>query len=388
MFLHQYFLSAPAPVRRNYERPTGFASDPCPNEDLRRRRLLRENDLLRGQEATLTYLIPALILGLLFGDVGPKESEKRGAALARFEYARLKMGTSVRLVLYAPDELQARAAADAAFLRMDRLEEILSHYRENSELNLVSRGAGGEPRRVSPELLAVLQSAARLSARTKGALDITIGPMARLWRESRRTGQLPDIRTLEEARAVVGHEKIKINAGTGVVLLERKGMELDLSAVAKGYIADEALALLKARGIARALVDAGGDVVVSDPPPGKAGWRVAIQEPDAEPGAPRIVTLRNCAVATSGDSYQHVEIGGKRYSHVLDPRTGLGANDAASATVIAPTGLLADGLATAFCVMEPGEAIRLADATPGVSTMIVRRSAQGFTRASSAAFPP
>jgi FAD:protein FMN transferase len=331
----------------------------------------------------LTSLILALLLGLFFA-----EEVDPGKALDRFEYARLKMGTSVRLVFYAPAEAEARAAAEAAFLRMDQLENVLSHHREDSELSRLSEGAGQGEKRVSPDLLGVLESAVGLSAQTQGALDVTVGPLVKLWNESRRTKQLPDAWLLRRARRVVGYEKIRIDRRAGTVLLATKGMKLDLSAVAKGYIVDEALAVLGARGISRALIDAGGDVVVSDPPPGKDGWRVAIEKPDGEPGAEKVVTLRNSAIATSGDRYQSVLIGEKRYSHILDPRTGVGANGAASATVIAPTGLMADGLATAFCVMPPDEAVRLADAMPGVSTMIIRRSGQELNRIRSDAFPP
>ncbi len=308
--------------------------------------------------------------------------------LSRYEYARLRMGTSVRIVLYAPDEVQARQAADSAYARIDELEARLSHYRPDSEVSLLSASSGHGERQVGPDLFRVLDSASRFSRLTDGAFDVTVGPLVQLWREARRSKKMPDPVLLERARQVVGYSNVEIRKGKQTVQLKKEGMSLDLSAIAKGYVADQALLVLKSKGITSALVDAGGDIVVSGAPPGRPGWRVGVQKSGADPEPSRSLILRNKAIATSGDTYQYVELDGKRYSHILDPRTGLGTTDAASATVIAGDGMTADSLATALCVMAPEKAIRLVESLPGASAQLIRRTPAGIRHYRSAGFPP
>lgn len=307
---------------------------------------------------------------------------------SRFEYARLRMGTSVRIVLYAPDEVQARQAADSAYARIDELEAALSDYRPDSEVSRLSASSGDGERRVGQDLFRVLDSASRFSKLTDGAFDVTVGPLVKLWREARRTRKMPDPVLLERAREVVGYRNIEFRPDKQTVRLKKAGMSLDLGAIAKTYVAEQALLVLKSKGIASALVDAGGDIVLSGPPPGRPGWKVGIEKPQADRDPARSLVLKNAAVATSGDAYQYVELSGKRYSHILDPRTGLGTTEAASATVIARDGMTADALATALCVMPPEKGIRLVESLPGVSAMVTRRTAAGVKHYRSAGFPP
>ena len=327
-----------------------------------------------------SYLIGLPLLLVLAGLPQP--------TLSRYEYARLRMGTSVRIVLYAADEVQARQAADSAYARIDELEASLSHYRPDSEVSRLSASSGHGERRVDSDLFRVLDAASGFSRLTDGAFDVTVGPLVMLWREARRSKKLPDPMLLERARQVVGYRNIEIRRDKQTVRLKKEGMSLDLSAIAKGYVADQALRVLKSKGIASALVDAGGDIVLSDAPPGRPGWRVGVQKPEADPEPSRSLVLRNKAIATSGDTYQYVELAGKRYSHILDPRTGLGTTDAASATVIAGDGMTADSLATALCVMAPEKAIRLVESLSGVSAQVIRRTPAGIRHYRSAGFPP
>jgi len=329
-----------------------------------------------------SYLI-ALSLFLLLPGSGATQP-----SLSRFEYARLRMGTSVRIVFYAPDEVHARQAADSAYARIDDLENVLSNYRADSEVSRLSASSGHEARRVEPDLFRVLESASRFSRLTDGAFDVTVGPLVLLWREARRSKKMPDRVLLERARQVVGYRNLELRPDKHTIWLKKEGMSLDLSAIAKGYVADQALLVLKSKGITSALIDAGGDIVLSDPPPGRPGWRVGVQKASADPEPTGSVVLRNRAIATSGDTYQFVELDGKRYSHILDPRTGLGTTDMASATVIAGDGMTADSLATALCVMSPEKGIRLVESLPGVSALVTRRTAKGVRHYRSAGFPP
>jgi thiamine biosynthesis lipoprotein len=149
-------------------------------------------------------------------------------------------------------------------------------------------------------------------------------------------------------------------------------MRLDLGGIAKGYAVDKALAVLRRRGITRALVDAGGDIGLGDPPPGKPGWGIGVAplEPGGPPGG--FLWLSRRAIATSGDTQQYVVIDGVRYSHLVDPRTGLGLTDHSSVTVIAPDGITADGLASAVSVLGPRQGLRLVEETPGAAALVVR----------------
>ena len=279
---------------------------------------------------------------------GPSvEPDGSAETLARFEYTQIVMGVGARLVFYAKDEPSARAAAEATYRRLNELDAILSDYRPDSELMRLCRAEPGKPHGVSPELGFVLSQSIDIATKTTGAFDPTVGPIVRLWRKARKTGRRPNAQALDRARSLVGYEKVSVDPENETVTLLAPGMQLDLGGIAKGYAADEAIKVLTGLGIDRALVDLGGDLTASEPPPGEPAWRVVV---DDGVRAPREVELVNGAIATSGDLVQHTIIDGVRYSHIIDPRTGEPVTTAAAATVTAPSGLLADALASAACV--------------------------------------
>ena len=284
------------------------------------------------------------------------------------------MGTTFRVVLYAADKESAKKAADAAFARVAQLDGIMSDYKKDSELMLLCKAFATEvapPVKVSDDLFFVLQKAEELSKKCDGAFDVTVGPVVQLWRLARRTQQLPDAKEFASAREKVGYGKVKLDAAKKTVQLLTPGMQLDLGGIAKGYAADEALKLLRDKfGIKQALVAASGDIACGDPPPGEVGWKVDIA-PVAKSQKPRTLTLANAAVSTSGDLEQFVEISGVRYSHVLDPKTGLGLTGRRSVTVIAPNGITADSMTKAVSVLPPERALALVEDTPGAATYIV-----------------
>ena len=272
-------------------------------------------------------------------------------SLKRFEYSEVAMGGRARIVVYASDEDSAATACRAAFRRIADLEDVMSDYRPDSELMRLCANSGGPAAAVSPDLSNVLLRCVDLSARSEGAFDVTVGPLARLWRAARRSGAMPDPAELADARRRSGWRKMVVNADTGTVRLVEPGMLLDLGAIAKGYACDEALRILRQAGLSRALVEMGGDIAVGDPPPGADGWEIRIAHaPPGRQGLP----IANAAVSTSGDTEQFVEIEGRSYSHILDPRTGVGLTGGIAVTVIAPEAATSDGLATAVCVLgEP-----------------------------------
>lgn len=262
------------------------------------------------------------------------------------------MGMEARIVLHATDSAAGERAAAGAFARIAELDRTLSDYRADSELMRLGASSGGPPVRVSHDLFEVLERALALARETGGAFDPTAGPLVRLWRDARRAGRTPDPGDLREASARVGWGHVRLDTAARTVRLDLSGMALDLGAIAKGYAVDEALAVLRDRGVHRALVELGGEIAVGLPPPGRAGWRVEVV--DAEPGQRRLL-LREAAVSSSGDTEQFVVADGARHSHVLDPRTGRALTHGVTATVVAPDAFTADALATAVTVLE-GEA--------------------------------
>jgi thiamine biosynthesis lipoprotein len=292
--------------------------------------------------------------------------------LARYEFREPHMGTEFKIILYTADEPTATAAARAAFARIAELDAMLSDYRPDSELMQLCAKAGGPPVQVSDELYVVLSHAQDLSKRSDSAFDVTVGPLIRLWRRARRQHQLPDAERLARARDLVGHRLVQLNAEHRTVQLLKPGMQLDLGGIAKGFAADAAASVLKRRGVTRSLVAASGDIVVAAPPPGESGWTIGIAAIDGADKPPSdYLLLRDAAVSTSGDTEQFVEISGRRYSHIVDPKTGVGLTDRMQVTVVAPNGIISDSLATAVRVLGPTRGRQLVDATDCVAALIV-----------------
>lgn len=285
-------------------------------------------------------------------------------SLVRHEFRRSVMGTEARIVLHAASESLAREAAGAAFERMLSVEAVASDWIADSELSELGRAAGGDALPISELLFEVLAQARVVAARTDGAFDPTCGPLTQLWRAHRDTHTLPASDAIEAARALVDWRALELDAEHGTARLARPGMRLDLGGIAKGFACDEALAVLEQRGCGSALVELGGDLVVGAPPPERAGWRITVDCRGA--GEPRELLLVRQAVATSGDTFQFIDVAGERYSHVLDTRTGLGLQTSLCTTVVAPTCTLADALATALNVAGPTAGAELAARFEGV----------------------
>lgn len=254
----------------------------------------------------------------------------------------------MRIVVYAPGEETAVRACQEVFKRAADLEQRMSDYRPDSELMKLCSRAVGKRVRVSRELFYVLQRAQKLASQASGAFDVTVGNFVQLWRRARQLKKLPSGAELAEARAKTGWQKMDLDVRLRTVRLQAAGMRLDLGGIAKGYTCDEALKILRRHRLPHVLIEMGGDIVMGDAPPGQEGWRIEINRGDLTFG------LRNAAISTSGDTEQFVEIDGVRYSHIVDPRTGLGLTTRVMATVIARDGLTSDSLATAACVLgEP-----------------------------------
>ncbi len=287
----------------------------------------------------------------------------------RFEFSEPHMGTLVRLVLYAPDGEASARAAKAAFARIAALDETLSDYRDTSEVMRVSRASGGGPVEVSDDLFRVLRLSQSMARATGGAFDVTVGPLTVLWRAARRHHELPDDESIKAARERAGFTNLELDERRRTARLRLSGMQLDLGGIAKGFAADEAAKVLSGHGITSALVAAGGDIVAMDAPPGQHGWTIAIAGGVGTEESS--IALHRAAVSTSGDAEQFVEIGGVRYSHIIDPRTGRALTGRCSVTVVAANGMTSDSLATAVSVMGVEKGMRLVNATEGAAALLV-----------------
>jgi thiamine biosynthesis lipoprotein len=274
----------------------------------------------------------------------------RAKELMRFEYRQRHMGTEARIVLFASDSVAAGDAVRSAFARIAQLEQMLSDYRLDSEVSRLSEQAGGAPVVVSADLFAVLQRGLALSGETHGAFDVTVGPMTLLWRKARQSGVMPDSAELAEAKKRVGWTRVTLDSARRTVRLAAEGMRLDFGGIGKGFAADAALAILRGKGVERALVAVGGDIVAGQAPPGQSGWQVTVEHAES---AHRVVFLQNEAISTSGDTQQFLERNGVRYSHVLDPRTGMPRTHRLGVTVRSRRGVDADAFATALSVLAP-----------------------------------
>jgi len=273
--------------------------------------------------------------------------------LKPYQYTKLEMGVQCRITTYASTEADARRACTSAFKRIDELEQIMSDYRANSELNRLCDKAGDGPQQVSPDLLKILGLSQALSKHSGGAFDVTASPLIRVWRQARKTKQMPSVVELKQAKALTNWQFVRLDARRRTVWLTKPGMRLDLGGIGKGYACDAALRVLRQQGMKSALVEMGGDIAAGDPPPGKKGWRIAIAESPGVLSGYRL--LRNCGISTSGDTVQFVEIGGRRYSHVVDPRTGWALTNHIAVTVIAGDATTSDGLSTAISVLGEQE---------------------------------
>lgn len=307
------------------------------------------------------------LAGLCLGIVTSLTNVDRPDEQTRYEFTQIVMGVSARLVFFADNQQQAHDAAQKAFARLNELDGVMSDYRNDSELMRLCRAGPGEPASVSDDLRRVLTLAQDISRRTDGAYDCTVGPVVRLWRQARKDGQMPDTDALASARTMVGPNLFDVDHSAGTVTLARPGVAIDLGGIGKGFAADEAIRTFASLGITAALVDLGGDVRVSGPPPGREGWTVVVDDGSNEPYT---IRLSHGAVATSGDREQNVVIDGKRYSHIVDPRTGMALTTRASATVFASTGVEADALASAACVLGPDAWGQVAGRFAGVEGIV------------------
>jgi thiamine biosynthesis lipoprotein len=272
----------------------------------------------------------------------------------------IRMDTLVTINVVAGSEEKADRAMERAFGEVGKLDTLLNFFSDGSELSAINRNAGIGPVQVSPETMEVIEKAVSASGKTGGAFDVTIGPESSLWNFS--TKQKPDDRKIREKLGLVNYQWIAIDKERSAVELRKKGMLMDLGAIAKGYAADKAVEALKKSGIKSALVAVAGDIRAYGLKPDGKPWRVGIRNPrqkgkDDETVA--TVELRDMAISTAGDYERYFILDGKRYHHILDPGTGYPAGGCQSVTVMARDGVSADAFDTAIFVLGPEKGLEV-----------------------------
>ena len=312
----------------------------------------------------------------------------------KYTFSQPKMGSPLNITFYDVDSAKANQIATEAYKIADSLNLIYSDYLENSELNQLSKKSGiNEFTKVSPALWDILKLSIKASKQSKGAYDITVGSIVKLWRKARKEKVLPDAIILKETLKSVDYQSIITDSITHSIRLLRTNTNLDLGGIAKGYMAQVLVNYCRNKGIEKVLVDAGGDLAMKTAPPAPRGgafssekssvlvpplgvrglglgFRIGITIPDSEELMERYLILQNQAVATSGNMYQYVEINGKRYSHIVNPQTGLGVTHQRNVTVIAHDGATADWLATACSVLSIKKALKLIKSIPNCELLM------------------
>jgi thiamine biosynthesis lipoprotein len=286
------------------------------------------------------------------------------------------MGTSVQVRVFGGDEAASRAAIDEAFASFAEVDRLMSNYRDDSELALVNRRAAQDTIGVTDATFSVLNAAHHVSVASNGAFDVTVGPLVRLWGFHDKTPHIPSSAELAALRPLVDYRNVLLDPERKTVHFTRQGVELDLGGIAKGFAVEVAAGVLRRRGLS-GFIDAGGNQYLLGSPIGKTTWSVGIKNPDRPDRMLGVVETGEISVSTSADDSNFLIADGRKYGHILDPRTLEPSNAALSATILSRDGTLADAMSKAAFILGPDAGLTLVDTFPGMSAVIAYRKTDG-----------
>jgi thiamine biosynthesis lipoprotein len=288
-----------------------------------------------------------LCIGLVvFISCGCKEYKK-------YEIYHAQMGTDFRIVYYDNSAIDGNELYGQVSATLDNLNQIFSDYLPDSEINTLCRDkTPGERFPISQDLWKVMRTAEKVSQQCHGAFDVTIAPLSKIWRRAIRRQELPDPVEIEKAKEKVDFSKIWIAEDEPVIVFASPEITLDMGGIAKGYALDRIALLLEDAGIKHYMIDGGGDLRIGDAPPGERGWKIRLLNDE-------IRLLKNISIATSGDRYKYIEVDGTRYSHLVDPRTGLGIRNGKTITVLGKEAIAVDAWASALSVLSEQERVAI-----------------------------
>jgi thiamine biosynthesis lipoprotein ApbE len=328
-----------------------------------------------------------------FGDEGDTGQERE---LTLFKKAVLSMGTVFEASIYVADKYKADKAFNDVFKEINRLDYLMSNYKEESELSKVNKKAASEPTDCDNELAYIIEQSLRYSDITDGAFDITVGPLMKKWGFFKEQGRIPGKEELESVlesvsyKNIIIEEKIKKSlfrdpSVVKTVSFRNSGTQIDLGGIGKGYAVDMAIRVLKGNGINSALINFAGNIYAYGTPPGKDSWVIGLQHPRKSEGLLGSFEIKDKAVSTSGDYEKFFTIDGERYSHIIDPRTGYPVKGIVSVTIVTDNATRADALSTGVFVLGLEKGMDLIEKLADVEGVIIYEDADSklFTKTSS-----
>ncbi|MBI5181380.1 MAG: FAD:protein FMN transferase [Nitrospirae bacterium] len=303
-------------------------------------------------------------------------TDKAIAGEETYKRTRSLMGTEMEITVVSADEKKAYTAIDAAFAEISRIEQLMSTYIPESQISRINSAAGKKAVKVDAELLRLIKRAIEYAEMTEGGFNIAVGPLIKLWKVA-EGGNIPGSEEIKRAKEIVNYKDIIIDEKQGAIFLIKNGMSIDLGGIAKGYASDMAKEALEKKGIKAGIIAVAGDINAFGKKPdtlsgGKAGrWRIGIRHPRKKDAFIGIIELEDEAVSTSGDYERFFIKDGKRYHHIIDPKTGEPADKCQSVTIVAKEAVATDALSTGIFVMGPKKGIYLVERLKGIEAVIV-----------------
>jgi thiamine biosynthesis lipoprotein len=288
------------------------------------------------------------------------------------ERTHVAMGSQLRLAAWTTSEASAVAAFESVFREFERLEGLMTVWRDTSDVSRMNAMAGTRAVPVSPETIEVLVAAREASTWTGGKFDITFGALADVWKfDHDQDNTVPDRQAIDARLPLVDYDVVKVDRAAGTAFITRPGSRVHLGGIGKGYAVDRGIALLRERGFTDFLIQAGGDLYVSGMNDGRS-WKLGINDPRGPGGRPfATVELSNATLSTSGDYERFFMKDGTRYHHIIDPDLGEPARGCRSVTIVADRAILADVLSKGVFILGPTEGMALVEKLPGVEAVIV-----------------
>lgn len=292
--------------------------------------------------------------------------------LVEYKQAERLMGNTFEITVVAADETWAQEKIALAIAEIRRIEKLLTTFDDNSQTNQVNKQAGIKPVKVDPEVVELIRRSLKISAVTDGAFDITYGSVdKRLWNFDKSMTQLPDHATAEAMVRLINYRNVLIDETGGTVMLKEKGMRIGFGGIGKGYAADKAKALLVKEGVESGIVNASGDLITWGLQANGQPWTIGIAHPDDARKAFSWLNISGLAIATSGNYEKYITIDGKRYSHTINPKTGMPVSGIKSVTIISPYAEIADAMATPVMVMGVKAGLHLINQVQHLECIIV-----------------
>ena len=302
-----------------------------------------------------------------------------GRAQQTFKETLKLMGSRFEITVVANSEEEAKNYINLAIDEIKRIEELISSWDPNSQTSEINRNAGIEPVKVDQELFDLIERAIKISELTDGAFDISYAAMDRIWHFDGSMTEMPSEEKVKQSVSKVGYKNIVLNRVNSTVFLALEGMKIGFGAIGKGYAADKAKLLLLRKGVKAGIINASGDMTTWGIQPDGKDWKVAITNPFDKQKAFAVLPIKQGSVVTSGNYEKFVVLNRKRYTHIIDPRTGYPSSGILSVTVFAPKAELADALATSIFVMGAETGLNRIEQLPNVECIIIEEGGKVIT---------